>query len=204
MKKWIILVIIISLNSCYTGRNKILNSDDFDLILGWNKHIDTEEKYFLLHKSENIISLNTYENYERNEIRFFTILEKSLMATDKKERVVILDTSKNTITIYDIHSSNEIELLIPYNINPKTIFLNDDNIFIGGAMRSAELLIQYHIESNSWYKLDIPEEVTVWGKAIDDLVINENYLIAIDNIVMPKYILFYYLNTTGKLLFFLF
>jgi hypothetical protein len=178
-----------------------LNNNDVDLILGWNKQIDTEEKYFLLHKSENIISLNTYENNELNEIRFFKVLEKSLMATDKKERVVILDTSKNTITIYNIHSSNEMELLIPYNINPKTIFINDDNVFIGGAMRSTESLIQYHIKSDSWYKLDIPEEFTVFGKAIDDLVVNENYLIAIDNIVVPKYILFYHLNTTGKLLF---
>jgi len=39
----------------------------------------------------------------------------------------------------------------------------------------------------------------MWGKAVDDIVINDSLLIAIDNIVVPKYILFYHLNSTERL-----
>lgn len=48
-------------------------------------------------------------------------------------------------------------------------------------------------------KLEVPEEVKMWGKAVDDLVINDSLLIAIDNIIMPKYVLFYNLKPEGKL-----
>ena len=71
-------------------------------------------------------------------------------------------------------------------------------MFVGGEM-GKEMLVQYHIQSEKWHKLEIPEELTSWGKAVDDLVVNDSLLIAIDNIVLPKYILFYPLNTTGKL-----
>jgi hypothetical protein len=61
------------------------------------------------------------------------------------------------------------------------------------------MLVQYHILSGEWYRLEIPEHIFIWGKAVDDLVVNDSFLIAIDNIVMPKYLLFYHLNSTSKL-----
>jgi len=201
MKKFIfLLVVIIAFNSCVTENNKYSNKIVFEMFFMENNQIETEEMYFLLLKDENTFSLNAYINSEITEFRVFTVSEGSLITTDKKDRVVIIDTSNNAIIIHCIHTFKETKLSIPYNITPKTIFLSSENIFIGGTI-GEELLIQYHIQSDSWYKLDIPEEVTFWGKAIDDLVVSDNFLIAVDNMMLPKYALFYHINPNGKLLF---
>ena len=157
-----------------------------------------EGNYFLLLKDKENISLNTYEDNKIKEKKTFAISEKAIFTTDQKERVAILDTARNSITLYEIQTSKEIKLSIPYDLKPKTILINEDNLFIGGEMGS-EMLIQYHIQSDKWYQLEIPTEVLLWEKAIDDLLINDSLLIAIDNIVLPKYILFYQLNTAEKL-----
>ena len=160
-----------------------------------------EGDYFLLLKDKEAVSLNTYESNEIKENTTFTISEKSIFTTDQKEKVAILDPDKKVVTLYEIQTSKEITLSIPYDIKPKTILINGDNLFIGGEM-GKEILVQYHIQSEQWYQLEIPKEVNQWGKAIDDLVVSGNQLIAIDNVVLPKYILFYKLkNATKKLAF---
>ena len=165
--------------------------------------------YFLLLKDKKTISLNTYKDDEINEIRTFTIPENSMFTTDQKERVAIIDIHRNIVTLYEIQTSKEVELSIPHNLlNPKTLLLNDHNLFIGGESKGrgsiekqSEMLVQYHIQNEKWYQLEIPVEVLGFGKAVDDLVINDSLLIAIDNLLMPKYILFYRLNITEKLAF---
>ena len=164
-----------------------------------------EENYFLLLKDKETISLNTYKNSKIKEHKTFAITEKSIYATDQKRRVVILDTAQNAVVLYEIQTSKEIRLSIPFTIMPKSILLNNDNLFIGGEIDGywgKIILIQYHIQSGKWYQLDIPEDIYKYdGKAIDDLVVNDSLLIAIDNQILPKYILFYRLNATDKLVF---
>ncbi|MDX9790888.1 MAG: hypothetical protein RBT61_08685 [Candidatus Kapabacteria bacterium] len=155
---------------------------------------------FLLQKDDNTVSINSFENEKINEINTFKISEKSIYTTDQKERVIILDTVKNNISIFNINSSNQINLSIPFEIKPKTILLNNENIFVGGEM-GKEILVQYHLKNEKWYQLEIPNEVIFFGKAVDDLVINDSLLIAVDNIIMPKYILYYHLNAKDKLKF---
>ena len=153
---------------------------------------------FLLLKDKKTISLNSFENNKINELKSFSISNKSIYTTDQKARVAILDTAKNNLTIFDINSSNQIKLTIPFDIKPKIVLLHNNNIFVGGEM-GKEILIQYNFQNEKWYRLEIPEEVLFWGKAIDDLVVNDSLLIAIDNIVIPKYILFYHLNSSNRL-----
>ena len=168
-----------------------------------------DENYFILLKDKETISLNTYENSKIKEHKTFGISEKSIYATDQKQRVIILDTAKNLIDLYDIQTSKEMKLSIPYNILPKSILINNDNLFIGGIFGRGitdefcrVMLIQYQIQSGKWYQLEIPKEIyNYWGKAIDDLAVNDSLLIAIDNEVLPKYVLFYRLNATDKLVF---
>ena len=181
------------------------------------QHDLREACYFLLLKDKGKISLNIYENNNVIEKDTFAILEKSIFTTDQKERVAVLDTDKNIISLYRIHTSEKIELSIPYNIKPKTILINDDNLFLGGEITEEQreewlmydrvsddkkackvILVQYHIQSEKWYQLETPLP-EFDRKAIEDILVNDNLLIAIDNIVMPKYILFYKLNKTEKL-----
>jgi len=153
--------------------------------------------YFLLLNNKSTISLNTFKNSAILEHKTFDITEKSIFTTDKKSRVAILDTAQNSIVLYDFLLSKETNLTIPYELKPKTILLFDSKLFIGGEM-GKEILIQYQIKKNQWEKLEVPEEVQMWGKAVDDLVVNDSLLIAIDNIVTPKYVLFYNLKSEAK------
>lgn len=154
--------------------------------------------YFLLLSGKKSISLNTFKNNNLNEIKTFDITEKSIYTTDQKSRVAILDTSKNNVLIYDFQSSTEIKLSVPFDLKAKAILLNDNNLFVGGEM-GREMLVQYHFQSNEWFNLEIPAQIIFPGKAIDDLVVNDSLLLAIDNLIMPKYILYYHLNETGRL-----
>lgn len=153
---------------------------------------------FLLQKKRKTYSINLFQNDKINEIKTFSISKKSIIATDQKERVAVLDTVKNEIQLFDIHASRETKLSIPFDIKPKSILINQHNLFVGGEM-GKELLVQYHLKSKKWFKLKIPKEVMSYGKAVDDLVLNDSLLIAVDNIIIPKYILYYKLNSTDKL-----
>ena len=62
-----------------------------------------------------------------------------------------------------------------------------------------EILVQYHVQSQKWYQLEIPQKIAILGKAVDALVVNDSMLIAIDNIISPQYVSFYNLNSAGKL-----
>jgi hypothetical protein len=152
----------------------------------------------LLQKNGKTYSINLFQNDKINEIKTFSVSKKSIIATDQKERVAILDTVKNEIQLFDIHTSRETKLSIPFDIKPKSILINQNNLFFGGEL-GKELLVQYHLKSKKWFKLKIPKEVISYGKAHNVLILNDSLLIAVDNIIIPKYILFYKLNSTDKL-----
>ncbi|MCL2720367.1 MAG: hypothetical protein FWD47_03395 [Treponema sp.] len=166
----------------------------------FNMSLNQQEEgtYFLLPKDSMTVSLNTYENGQIIEQKIFYVTNKSIFGTNQKDIIAIIDTDDNAIVIYNIHTTKEIKLSIPFDITPKTILINDQNIFIGGMMGEA-MLVQYHLINEQWFKFEVPEGIPYIRKAIDDLVINDNYLIAVDNLIIPKYILFYHLNSTGKL-----
>lgn len=153
-----------------------------------------EGSNFLLQKSEKTISLNTLDKDEIKEIQIFSINKKSIYTTDTQNQVAILDTAKNQIQVYNIQSHNKIELTIPFDIIPKCLLMNNENIFIGGEM-GQDMLVQYNLLTQEWYSLEIPTQLLFPRKAIDDLLVNDSALIAVDNLVMPKYVVYYKLNS---------
>jgi len=155
---------------------------------------------FILPNAINKISVNKFENETIKELKTISINKKSIYSTDQKNIVVILNPSKKSILFYNIETSKKQRISIPYDIKPKSLLIDDNNLFIGGEMEN-EMLVQYNLKTQKWFSLEIPEEIKYPGKSIDDIVINDEHLIAIDNIVIPKYILFYKLNSTGKLVF---
>lgn len=154
-------------------------------------------KYFLLINDSTTISLNTYENNRIQEVTTFEVNERSIFTTDNKHRLAVLDTTTNTILLYDLNTAKRKTLVIPFKIEALCILVDDANIFIGG-MKGNTMLVQYSIERDKWFRLRVPRRISSFRKAIDDLVINDSHLIALDNIVMPKYILFYNLNGNKK------
>ncbi|MCH2218545.1 MAG: hypothetical protein MK076_10835, partial [Flavobacteriales bacterium] len=112
-------------------------------------------KLFILKQDQQTISINSFENNSIKQIKTFKISEKSIYTTDQKERVAILDTVKNNISLINTKTESKSELKIPFDLKPKTILLNDENLFIGGEM-GKEMLVQYNVQSQKWYKLEIP------------------------------------------------
>src|SRR5690606_31210113 len=112
---------------------------------------------FLLQKDKKTISINSFENDEIKQLHTFGTSDNSIYATDQESRVVVLDIAKNSLSLFDIKTESESELKIPFDLKPKTILLNGENLFIGGEM-GKEMLVQYNLQSQEWYKLQIPRE----------------------------------------------
>ena len=115
---------------------------------------------FLLLKNKKTISINSFEKNKINELKSYSISEKSIYTTDQKSKIAILDTAKNNLTLFDIQTSGEFKITIPFELKPKSILLNDNNLFISGEM-GKEMLVQYHMQSEKWYQLEIPDRKSV-------------------------------------------
>lgn len=169
----------------------------FVVMASFSQNGSCDGKYFLLLNNRDTVSLNLYDNNQIVPVKKFPVNEKTIFTTDYNNWVAVLDTSCNRILLYEIETSKEFKLEIPYNLKPRTILITGENLFIGGEI-GTEMLLQYQIKSNTWYILDIPSQISMPGKAVDDLLVNDSLLMAVDDIVMPKYILFYRLNNIGK------
>lgn len=105
-----------------------------------------------------------------------------------------LDTANNKILIADLFqydiNENIIRIQIPDDINPISISVFKDNIFVGGDY-GKEKIYCYSQTLNKWTKLEIPAELAMFGKSVDDFMFMGDTLIAVDNMVMPKYLLYY-------------
>lgn len=153
---------------------------------------------FILPKSKNRISVNKLENNNLHELKSFSVNKNSIYSIDQQNKIGIINTSKNTIELFDIRTSIKAKISIPFDIKPKSILINQENLFVGGEM-GKEMLVQYNFKNRKWYQLEIPEEIAYEGKAVDDIVINDSLLIAIDNIITPKYVLYYKMNSNKEL-----
>lgn len=96
---------------------------------------------FLLQQDQKTISINSFENNEIKKIKTFEISEKSIYATDQESKVVVLDTAKNILSLFDTKTESKRELKIPFDLKSKTVLLNNENLFIGGEM-GKEMLVQ--------------------------------------------------------------
>lgn len=120
-----------------------------------------------------------------------------LIKIDNKGRAFCIDTANRQLLIANILTKNFNDSIkridIPENLKPISLEVHKGVVFIGGN-RDKEKILTYRIHKKSWGKLDIPKKIMIVGKSIDDFVITGDTLIALDDIVMPKYLLFYDLS----------
>jgi hypothetical protein len=156
-------------------------------------------RYFILQKDSFNISVNEFKNDSIHEIKQYSISSKSIYTTDQKNRVAIVDTQKFVIDVFNIQTDEKIHLNLPQHaLIPKCVLLSENNIFIGGEKRIG-MLYQYHFQEQKWYSLYIPSMIDFPRKAIDDILLTDTTLIGVDNIVIPKYVVYYTLNDSSKL-----
>ena len=88
---------------------------------------------------------------------------------------------------------------LPADHSALTIVMRNNILFVGGKGKS-EVLGYYNLDvpDPKWNPISIPDELIKYGKAIDDLLLIDNYLVVVDNIVVPKWILKYDISNPVK------
>jgi hypothetical protein len=87
---------------------------------------------------------------------------------------------------------NQATLPFPDMISPKSLCLIKNNIVLGGDQTHHgynKSLVSYSLKYDSISIIEMPYEGR--GKCIDDLLVDKNKVIAVDNIVFPKYLIEY-------------
>nr|MBS0036952.1 hypothetical protein [Saprospiraceae bacterium] len=155
-----------------------------------NKPPDCSADSFVLLESESLISINRLRGEQIEVIKEFEINEHTHYAYDGCHYLILADSEERNIKVYHWSGRFYLEEEIPLEIEIVTVFTEGKNVFIGGYPGESKFL-QFNIQNREWHFPHIPEILNMSGKAIDDFVIHNNQLIAIDNIYTPKYFLFY-------------
>lgn len=155
---------------------------------------------FLLPKGEVMMTARI----DGDEIK---VLKKTLFPSNKRYSIsetglaACLDKEKKLIIYGNLKDDGEMEnitvLPFPSMISPKSICIIKNNFILGGEnnhdfsnnINSHELVATYSIHHNKFTAVEMPFKG--YEKCIDDLLLDGNKVIAVDNIVYPKYLLEY-------------
>ena len=117
----------------------------------------------------------------------------------------VLDASHKRFAVYELtYSEPWMRRVVPPTTLPRRCFahdfiLHEGMLIVGGASNSHENIwvLDYtlaHQTSQPWSSLDIPERVRKKGKSIDLLYVLGQTLVAVDNVILPKWFVFYTLK----------
>ena len=158
-----------------------------------NEPPDCKANSFVLKESASTVSVNRLVGDQLEQINEFEINENSFYAYDGCHYFILLDNEKQTMKVYQRSGRFYYEESFPAEIQLKSVYTDGKNVYIGGYDGDAKFL-QYNLFHREWHIPYVPEFLNVPGKSIDDFVIHENQLIAIDNIYIPQYYLYYNLS----------
>ena len=116
-----------------------------------------------------------------------------------------LDSSNKRLAIYELLEADPwIHRVVPPTNLPRDcsghdFILHEGQLLVGGSSRSQENIwvLDYTLAAQPprpWQALEVPEAVRKSGKSIDLLYVLNQTLVAVDNVVRPKWFVFYHLN----------
>ena len=135
------------------------------------------------------------------------VLKKTLFPSGNKYSIsktgiaVCLDKEKKVIIYGQLLNDGSFGFYklidFPEMISPKSICILNEHLILGGENNSHfnenivshELVVTYNILNGKYTPLEMPFKSS--GKCVDDLLIDNDIVIAVDNIVYPKYLLEY-------------
>lgn len=87
-------------------------------------------------------------------------------------------------------------IILPERFQALSIGIYKDILLVGGLFSEKELLgmIRLRTKKRKWIPLYVPEGIRMNGKAIDEILFVGDYLIAVDNMILPKWLLVYSLS----------
>ncbi len=160
----------------------------------------TDYPIFLLPKGEIMITAKI----EEQELK---LLKKTLFPSGNRYAIsnnglaACIDREKKIILYGQINDNGDFDYIkiipFPSIISPKSLCIIKNNIVLGGENNhvflnniiSHELVVSYSIPSDKFIVVDMPFKKD--NKCVDDLLIDNNKVIAVDDIVYPKYLIEY-------------
>jgi len=80
---------------------------------------------------------------------------------------------------------------LPTKFKIRTLKVVENYLLVGGDWNSDNAFYVFDTKDKKWHTITVPEEIFFLGKAMDDFLLIEDKIIAVDNIVMPKYLIEY-------------
>jgi len=117
--------------------------------------------------------------------------------------IVYIARHGKRLSIARIDSSNTLTalppIILPGRYKAFATAIADDILYVGGNC-GREVLGLFHLRDKhpEWISLNVPDEIKKRGKHIDELIIDDHRLIAVDNVVFPKWILTYDISVPEK------
>ncbi len=154
--------------------------------------LSAQEQYLFLPEND---SLGAYQYKNSKLIKLSsTDFQITKLYHIENDQYVITNSDSSGVISGEFSSSGirkNFEKEFPTNFHPISIFLFNEFIFVGGNWNSGDFFLVLDTKTEDWTKIKIPEEVYFPGKGIDDFFIQDSALVAVDNIVLPKFLLYY-------------
>jgi hypothetical protein len=160
-------------------------------------------KYFLLPESGDSISVNIWRGETVERVASYAgRMDKS---TTDGQRYVAVMNYQNKLTIHDIKNKTILLDTLSQKFEVHSMFLHGNYLYLGGRntidfldyFKKIDMLKSYNIVRRQWADVPIPKEVQNENKAVDDMVLLGDTLIAVDDLVFPKYLIYYKLDKIG-------
>ncbi len=198
-----VFLLTLILNSCSTKTDVITN------LIVYPKGSEWLVEYKINEKTKKIpMKFPIFADY-KSEYNFYKkdIETKSRLydriAFSNQGLITCITKNGRNIKIYKLsHSERKFVtnlVTLPADHSALTIVMRNNILFVGGKGKS-EVLGYYNLDvpDPKWNPISIPDELIKYGKAIDDLLLIDNYLVVVDNIVVPKWILKYDISNPVK------
>ncbi len=185
------------INAAQLTTESLRLQEAFQQLLATTGENSTSMQYFIIPKDTAGISIVSYTRDTLTEHAVHPVTPASVYAVDNQGRLALLTGKGHPLHIIDIRSGKQQTFPLPYALQAKSITLNGPDVFIGGEMEE-EMLLHLNITSGQWSTPAIPEAIKKPGKAIDEVIVDGDFLVAVDNIIIPKYVLYYRYQTGEK------
>ncbi len=161
-----------------------------------------ESDFFMLRKDSGAISINRYARGQIKEKVLYPATPQSIYATDGHTHAALFERETGMLRVYSLAGGKPVEKQLPSHLNIKTALLHKGSVFLGGEDDNATSIKQIDIDTLQREYLTIPEAPDfLRRKSIDAFLVDGDMLLAVDNIVTPKYIIYFNIGSRSRALY---
>jgi hypothetical protein len=151
-------------------------------------HLFPTEEGMFLHQCEG-------EDMER--VTAFPIAHPTLFCwSEDRQHVLAVDQGRKRVSLYRLFAGEFEKRMsprtLPKGVEAHCLALKGSQVYVGDRG------LWLPLEEGGWEQFEVPEFASGHGKRLDGLIVDGNRLIAVDNIVFPKWNLEYDIHTPER------